>query len=188
MKSFPEKVLWPLVVLALTPSATLLGSKLQSGDWLSWMKKLPSWAYWAFFVVVLGFLLLGAIVRRRAHLRRKNLPFLLPIVVSPRWGYTIVGTLGYKGVVWRTRIPSLAPWEELTLARAQASRVDIETPPRCPKCDTELEEHETFFGNYRWLCLRCGFSAKNEMSYYHEAVRAETIGQSEWERSNAQGG
>ena len=106
------------------------------------------------------------------------------VYVSPRWGYTTVGTLNYKGVVWKTRIPSLAPWEDLTPARARASRVDIETPPRCPKCDTELEEQETFVGKYRWTCLRCGFSTKNDMSYYHESVRAETLAQSEWEKSN----
>ena len=100
----------------------------------------------------------------------------------PRWGYTVVGTLTYKKVVWRVQIPSPPPWEALTLSEARSARVDIDTPPRCPKCDTELEETETFFGSYRWTCLRCGFATKNEMSFYREAVRAEKLAQSWWEK------
>ncbi len=82
------------------------------------------------------------------------------------------------------RIPAPAPWDTLTKSKAQSSRVDIELPPHCPKCDTELEETETFFGNNLWKCIRCGFSCKNKLSFYREALRAEKLAQSSWEKES----
>jgi hypothetical protein len=180
--SLLEKVLWPLLLLALTPTFTLVGSKLQSGDWLTWLKLIPSWAYWSFFGVIFFLLLVGSIVRRIRHLQEHNLPSLPLFFSIPRWGYWTVGTLTYQDVLWRVRIPAPRPWEGLSREEARSARVNVEIPPRCPKCDTELEEAETFFGNYRWSCLRCGFARKNSMSYYRESIRAEKLAQSWWEK------
>lgn len=180
--SFLDKVVWPLLVLALTPAFTLIGSKVQSGDWLTWLNAIPSEVYTTFFTLVGIWLIAGFIIRRIRRLKERNLPSLPSAFTVPRWGYTTVGTLTYKNVVWRVQIPSPAPWDGLTISEARSSRVDIDTPPHCPKCDTELEETETFFGNCRWTCLRCGFTSKNEMSFYHEAVRAEKLAQSWWEK------
>lgn len=181
-ESLLEKVVWPLLLLALTPAVTLIGSKFQSGEWLAWFRRVPSWAFWLFFGTVALWLLLGIVIRRIKHLRSRNLPSLPSVFTIPQWGYVTVGTLIYKGVVWRCRIPAPPPWEGLTIETARTERVDVETPPHCPKCDTEIEEHETFFGNYRWICVRCGFSQTNKMSFYHEAVRAEKLAQVDWEK------
>lgn len=181
--SFLDKVVWPLLVLALTPAFTLVGSKVQSGDWLTWLNVIPSGVYTIFFTLVGIWLIAGFTIRRIRRLKERNLPSLPSVFTVPQWGYTTVGKLQYKNVVWRVQIPSPAPWDGgLTFSEAHSSRVDIDTPPHCPKCDTELEETETFFGNYRWTCLRCGFTSKNEMSFYHEAARAEKIAQSSWEK------
>lgn len=181
-ESFLDKVGWPLLVLALGPTVTLIGSKIQAGDWLAWLKMIPSWGYTYFFAVTAAWILLGPIVRRVRHLRQRNLPSIPAIFTVPRWGYVTVGTLNYRDVVWRVRIPAPPPWEGLSHREAKAARVDVETPPHCPKCDTELEQTETFFGNYRWSCLRCDFSTKNKLSYFHESMRAEKIAQSWWEK------
>ena len=180
--SFVDKVAYPLLVLAIGPTFTLIGSKLQAGDWLAWLKQIPSWGYVIFFGMTIGWMLMGSIVRRIRHLKQRNLPTTPPIFTIPQWGYVTVGTLNYKEVVWRVQIPAPPPWQGLTPAEAHASRVDIKTPPFCPKCETELEQNELFFGNYRWSCVRCSFSIKSKVSYYREAVRAEKIAQSWWEK------
>jgi hypothetical protein len=182
-----DKVIWPLLLLAFTPAATLIGSRIQSGEWLTWLTAIPSWAYTAFFAMIGLWFVGGIVIRRFKALKQRNLPSLpMAFTVVPRWGYTIVGTLNYKGVIWRVRIPSPAPWKSFSMREARSSRVDIETPPHCPKCDTELEETETFFGGHRWTCLRCGFSIKNEISFYREAIRAEKLAQSWWEKESAE--
>ena len=181
-ETFLNKVVWPFLVLALTPTVTLIGSKVQSGDWLTWLKAIPSWIYTAFFGTIAFWVIIGFIVRRVHHLRQRNLPSIPSIFTIPRWGYVTVGTLTYKDVTWRVQVTAPPPWEVLSLSTAREKNVSIETPPRCPKCDTELEEAETFFGNYRWTCVRCDYSTKNNMSYYHESVRAEKLAQSWWEK------
>jgi hypothetical protein len=182
IETFLEKVAWPLLFAAILPMFTLFGSKLQSGDWLTWLKRVPSWGYIAFSGLTLGWLALAPVVRRFHHLRERNLPASPGFFTIPHWGYVTVGTLAHKNVIWRVQIPAPPPWETLTLAEARSARVDVETPPRCPKCDTALEETETFFGNFRWSCLRCGFFTKNNMSYYREALRAEKLAESCWEK------
>lgn len=179
-ESFLDKVVWPLLVLGLTPTVTLLGSKVQSGNWLSWMQAIPSWAYGTFFASVMVWVAVGVIIRRVKHLKERNLPKVIRTISG--WGYVTVGKLTHRDVVWLYRIPAPPSWASLTIDTARNSRVSVATPPRCPKCDTELEETETFLGRYRWACLRCGFTRKNGMSYYHEAVRGEKLAQSEWEK------
>lgn len=183
--SLLEKLVWPILLLALTPAVTLIGSKLQSGDWLAWITQVPSWAFWLFFGIVVLWLALGLVVRRIKHLRTRNLPPLPMAFTIPRWGYVTVGILNYRGVAWRCRIPAPPPWRQLAFETAKSERVDVETPPHCPQCDTELEEQETFFGKYRWICVRCGFVKKNDISFYYEAVRAERLAQVELEKQTS---
>jgi hypothetical protein len=181
-ESLMEKVVWPLALLAFTPAITLIGSKLQSDDWLAWLRVIPSWIIWAFFAALLTWYLGGIFIRRIKHLKNSNLPSLPMFISIPAWGYTTVGKLPYQGVIWRIRVPAQPPWQRFRWEEAKAERVDVETPPHCPQCDTELEETEMFLGNFRWTCVRCNFAKKNNMSFYHEAVRAEKLAQSHWEK------
>ena len=180
--SLLKQVVWPLTLLAFTPAITLIGSKLQSDDWLAWLRVIPSWAIWAFFGALLSWYLGGIIIRRIKHLKSSNLPSLPMCFSIPAWGYTTVGNLTYQEVVWRIRVPAQPPWQSFSWKESRAERVDVEIPPHCPKCDTELEEIETFLGDYRWTCIRCNFMKKNCISFYYEAVRAEKLAQSHWEK------
>lgn len=173
-----NKAVWPLLVLILTPTATLLGGKLQSGKWLGWFGVVPNWLYFAFAGVFLTWLFLALICRRVRKLKRANLPTLPLFYATPMWGHTRVAELKYRGVLWRILARNPAPWEEIKVRDLCRAGVEIETPPVCPKCKTELEETETFLGRFRWTCVRCGFSAKNKLSYVHEATRAEKLAQS----------
>lgn len=180
--SFLEKVGWPVVLLVATSLLTLIGSKLQSGAWLTWMRAISPPVYVATAALFVWILLAILVIRRVRHLKARNLPELPTVFSVPAWGYVTVGNLSYKNVNWRIQIPAHAPWRDFALARARSERIDVETPPHCPKCDTKLEETETLFGSYRWSCLRCAFMQKNDMSFYHEAVRARKLAQADWER------
>lgn len=94
----------------------------------------------------------------------------------PLHGWTIIGKLPYKNVIWDILIPA-----ELQPSQSSASDIEIGTPPRCPKCQTEIEEKRSFWKGFIWICVRCGFRKRNKDSYYSEADRAEKIAKREFE-------
>lgn len=184
---FFENLFWPLVVLSLGPVLTLLGSKILSGTWLTWFKIIPFWGYVTFFGLTIGWLLISAFLRRRRILKEKNTPRFPCVLSGPALGYKIVGSLSYKNVIWQARIPASAPWLFPDREHEKFARIDIEVPPHCPKCDTEMEEKETFWGKFLWSCIRCGYKVRNEYSFYSEAVRAEKLAQSHWQEQCGKG-
>jgi hypothetical protein len=182
-QAFANIVAWPWVLLVLTPIATLVSSELTSWVWPTWRKTIPSWAYTSFFcacVVIFGVYL---IFRRIIRLRQCHLPTLPSVRSIPAWGYEFVGTLTYKNVRWRLQTPASAPWRGFALSGARSARVDVQIPPRCPKCNSGIEEAETFLGSYRWFCLRCDFACKNNVSFYHEAMRAQKLAQADRDKT-----
>jgi len=182
-ETFLDKVIWPTIALVLPNMITFVGSKLQSGNWLTWFRLIPHWVKIAFFGIIGLWLIIILVVRRIRNLREQNLP-ALPLVLSvPRWGYKTIGTMTHKDVTWRIQISAPAPWDGIVGTETQSSRVRLAPEPYCPKCETELEESKTFFGGYCWSCLNCGFATKNNMDAYREAIRAEKLAQSWWEKS-----
>jgi len=178
--SFADKVLWPMLVLALTPLVTILGSKLVAGDWLAWIQNIPTWVYPSFFGAIFLWLIANFVARRIFGLRKANLPSLPSVFTIPTFGYVTVGKLDHAGVRWLIRVPAQAPWQGFNEESVRPSEFDIGLPPHCPECDTELEESETFFGGYRWSCIRCSFKTKNKINYYREAIRAEKVAKAQW--------
>ena len=182
-----EKAILPLIVLVLTPAAAAIGSRLLTGEWLTWLKAIPWWVFVLFVSAIALWIIGGYVVRRKRILKERNLPAEKFGFAIPRWGYTSVGNLNYKGVVWRIRIPTPAQSDFWDVSEQRTLRVDIATPPHCPKCDTELEEMETFFGKYKWTCVRCKFSKKNDISWDNEVIRAKKLAQSSWENQSGRG-
>jgi len=88
---------------------------------------------------------------------------------------TLDELFSYAGVLWTVRrfVPS---WEPIGNRENPKTRFvksfDIVTPPRCPRCKTELEQKQGFWGGYRWKCVQCGFKKWKRHSYYQEADRA----------------
>jgi hypothetical protein len=179
-ESFLKKVVWPLIVIVLTPVITLAGSYLQSGDWLAWVKRIPIWIYPAFVGLILFWIVVEKVGQRIRRLRERNLPSLPAVITIPTFGHTVVGTITHKDVVWSIRIPAPSPWQGLRKEDVHPSQFSIGVPPHCLKCDTEIEQTETFFGRFHWSCVRCGFLRKNSISYYREAMRAEKLAKSLW--------
>ena len=63
----------------------------------------------------------------------------------------------------------------------ESENIEVEIPPRCPQCKTELEETKKFWGGYKWGCVNCGFTKKNSESWYIERDRVEKIAKRKFE-------
>jgi hypothetical protein len=93
LRSLLEGVVWKLFVIVLTPIATLVGGKLESGDWLAWIRLIPAWGYYCFAGAVVLWIGSGLFIKRLRYLQQKNLPTPPGIITIPRWGYTRVAEL-----------------------------------------------------------------------------------------------
>lgn len=175
-----ENLIFPLLVILFSPFALLLGSRLESGDWLVWIRSIPTTGYLSFVLLIAVSGSTAKVVSRLRTLKQKNLPHVPTMFAVPLEGYMPVGELKHQGVKWIIQIP--APGR-LGWPNGTPQNVDVDTPPRCANCRTELEETETFFGMFRWACLACGHAVKNKMSYHHEAVRAEKLASAWWENT-----
>jgi ribosomal protein L37AE/L43A len=96
---------------------------------------------------------------------------------SAPFGWELLGTLKYLGVTWRITAPKDDPWGSFSI-----SRIEVETPPRCSRCGTEIEQSHSFWGGYIWKCVGCNFKKRNGDSYYDEGRRAGKIARNKFEK------
>jgi len=179
---FGEKIVVPLLVTLLTPLAISIGSKINTGNWLEWFSRIPTKAWVLGGVIIFLWFTLVAVRKRTKQIKQLNAGPGLAIGGVPLYGFIELGELDYAQVIWRVRAPAPFPWE--TYPKISPSSIDVETPPRCPRCKTELEELHSFWGGYIWRCVVCMFRKKSRDSYYREADRAEKVARSQWEKQN----
>ena len=179
MKFF-ESVAYPLLVIVLTPLFAVAGSKLQTGAPLEWAKKVPLWVYATFIALMALWLCASLIVRRISRLRNENLPRLPSVIAVPSYGYRPIAELNHADVTWVVQAPAPAPWQELNRNNVDPHSLEVAMPPHCPSCRTELEETKNFWGSFKWSCIRCSFSKKNDLSYLRESIRAKMLAKSHW--------
>jgi Zn ribbon nucleic-acid-binding protein len=175
-----EKLLIPLAITVLTPIATALGSKIVSGSWTEWIKKVPIPA-WRVFGTAMLLWIAGVLVYKRLKAVRESEIGHTPSGLIPPYGWIEVDELEHAGVLWTVCAPAPEPWETFDPMSVSSSKLNIATPPKCPKCRTELEEKLRFFGGYKWECIRCGFEKRNKDNYYREERRALKLAKSDWE-------
>jgi ribosomal protein L37AE/L43A len=179
-----QKIVAPLVVGLLTPIIIGIASKINTGDWTKCFGLIPKTLWIIFGVVIFLWVIIIAIRNRVKQLQELDVgPGAYYITSDPPFGWVTIGKLNYAGVVWRVREPaSPVPWEPFNSSRISPSSIEVEIPPRCPKCETELEESHSFWGGYIWKCVMCGFQKRNRDSYYREKDRVEKIARREWEK------
>lgn len=170
-----KRVLIPLILIMLTPIATALGSKLSTGNWKNWFLSTSKWLWIILISIFILWLFIALIYHRKKYLRELDKPsagfFSVPLS-----GWRTMGKLPYKDVIWDIQVPT-----ELSPSQTDPSDVEVKTPPRCQKCQTEIEEKRNFWGGFIWTCVRCGFKKRNKDSYYTESDRAEKIAKREFE-------
>jgi len=177
-----DKIVAPLIVTVLTPIIIIVASKINTGDWTKWFGFISKTTWIIFGLIVFLWIIIIIIRNRVKQLQKLNAGPRIFIISTPAFGWITIGKLNYAGVVWRVRAPAPRPWETFDPSSISQSGVEVETPPRCPKCETELEQSHSFWGGYIWRCVRCGFQKRSRDSYYREAERAEKIARREWEK------
>lgn len=175
-----DKIVAPLVVVLLTPIIIGIASKINTGDWMKWFGLIPKTAWIIFGLFI--FLWFILIRNRVKQLQELDTGSVLLARSSYGFGWIPIGKRNYAGVVWRVRAPATSPWKHFGHVDISPSNIEVETPPRCPKCETELEQLHSFWGGYIWKCVGCGFQKRNRDSYYKVAKRAEKIARREWEK------
>lgn len=181
IQSLLDRVIYPLLVSLLTPVAVAVGSKIVTDDWTKWFRLIPKPAWVILGLVILLWVVIILIRKRLKRLEELNAGPAAIVTFFPRYGWMEVAKLNYAQVVWRVHAPTPFPWTAFEPSNIAPSSIEVATPPRCPNCETELEESRSFVVGYVWRCVRCGFKKRNRDSYYREAERAEKIARREWE-------
>jgi len=179
-----DKIIVPILLAFLIPVVTSIGSKVSTGNWLEWFATIPSQVWITLVIIFALWILVIAIRYRFKHLRKEG-QSPISIISVPYGGWRNIGKLKYADVIWIVRAPA-PPWYELNPEPITPHDLDIDTPPRCPKCETELEQAQSFWGGYVWKCVKCGFQKRNRESYYKEEERAKKIARREFEMYQSQ--
>ncbi len=163
MKSAFDKLIAPLLLVALTPAAATLGAKILTDDWTLWFREHPIWTMFG----VLCLLLVAAVLYVRHQPATSTGYSILLGMGGGSWRK--IGEIEHAGVVWVVEAPHFRNKHEIP------DQLDVALPPRCPTCRTELEENKRWSGSHVWTCIRCGFKKNNKDSYYSEQERARKI-------------
>ena len=170
-----DKIVAPLFVGLLLTIIIAIASKINTGDWIEWFGLIPN-TWWIGFGLVISLWVIIIAIRNRVKQTHESDSISFASV--PRFGWVPIIGINYAGVGWRIRAPATAPWES---SMNYPSSIDVETPPRCPKCETEIEQSRGFWGGYIWKCVRCDFQKRNRDSYYKEKKRVKKIAKRELE-------
>lgn len=168
----------------MIPIATAIGSKVSTGNSLEWFTTTPKPVWVTVAIILALWILVSAIHRRMKHLRKENLS---PgsIRFAPSGGWETIDELKYADVIWNVRVPVQA--SSFRIKRVLTPHdLDIETPPRCPNCKTELEQRKSFWWGYVWKCVECGLHKRNRDSYHEEAERVGKIARSRFESNQSE--
>lgn len=159
----------PVIVVILTTIIVALVSRVSSGKWEEWFILIPLIIWKIFVVLIILWIIIIFIFKRAKYLKDSDGPFFHSSYAAP-YGWISLMNFNYNDVIWRIRSPKSDPYGSFS-----KSFIEVETPPRCPNCETELEQSHSFWGGYIWKCVMCNFKKRNRESFYVEGKRAEKI-------------
>lgn len=163
-----ENIVVPILLIVLAPAITTIVSKVSTDDWFKFFSTTPV-VVWAILAIILVPWTMYAIHHRTKHIQEENWSSK-PLRFKPSGGWKSIDTVKYADVIWNVRVPVQAS----TFRRSEVvtrDALDIEIPPRCPKCGTELEQTKNFWGRYVWKCVNCGFHKRNRDDFSREERR-----------------
>jgi len=183
IKYLLNKLAIPLLLGTLTPLMVSIVSKINTGEWLKLFLLIPKKAWLIFAISICLWLILAVIYKRIMKIRELDSRMAIGIISVPLYGWIKIGEYPYKGVIWVVQTPAETSWRGgIELSRIKIEEIDIDTPPRCPICKTEIEEYHNFFGGYIWKCVSCGFKKRNKESYFHQSDSVKRIVKREIEK------
>jgi ribosomal protein L37AE/L43A len=164
-KFFSEHLIMPLIVAILTPIATAIASYFGTGDWFQYFLAAPRIVWYSIGVLLLIWATVLLIVKRFRKIREYESPGIFRLM-EPRWGQVEMVDIPHKNVVWTVIVPATAPWEPGSHLPLIPANLDVDTPPRCPNCNTELTEKKAFWGGYLWSCPNCTFKKRGPENFF----------------------
>jgi len=123
-------------------------------------------------VVIISLILAGVIY----GLKKRRYGGSLISSLNDYRNYHTIATVDYLGVKWEIAMPYRGCDNK--------SQLRVKIPPRCPKCQTELEQKDSRIGGYVWRCVRGDFKKHNKRSYWFETDGVEKIARRLWEEGN----
>lgn len=179
-----DNLILPIIVGIILPSVISITSRIQTGSWIQYLKGMPKVVWISFLIFIFLWVIVSLIFKRVRLINALNSDTYFGFYAIPAYGWITIGEFEYKGLIWNIQVPAPSPWREFSAECLYLERVEAETPPRCPKCKTEIEQKHSFSGGYIWNCVACGYKKRSRDSYYIEAKRVEKIVRRELERQH----
>ncbi|OMI26193.1 hypothetical protein BTA31_15330 [Bacillus haynesii] len=157
-----------IILNLASPLIVLISSKIRTGDWFSLF-------FHPVIDCLLGLLfvwLVTCIIYKIITLRKNNMS--TPIVFE--YGGEEIALYIYNDVLWLIR------GNRDYMGNVKVGSLYADTPPRCPKCEMELEENKKLLGSYKWLCIDCGYKKISKNNFIFEATRAAKFARRDAER------
>ena len=170
-RDFLYQVILLVLSIVLPPILSTYWSYLQTGDYFYWFSNYPLREI-SLGLTVLCFILALTFIRLKMINQNR-----FGVHTASRYGYEEIGSsIEYEGLKWRIIAPRAGPYDRSDLDTSP-NRLRIRMPPRCPKCETEIEQSQSFWGGYVWKCVACGFKKKSRDSFNTVKERVEKIAQ-----------
>ncbi len=128
--------------------------------------KVP-WQIYAFFFVIILIII---------FIMRKEKPQFRPFAAAILRESLIGGVITFNDVNWDVRVPVPSHFEDPNeYDRRLPNLLQIDTPPKCPKCKVELSEEKNLFFGYTWNCIGCGFSKRSRDTFCNVSENVKKI-------------
>jgi len=140
----------PGLLVALTIIIlTAIYSVIKTGNGITIYTEIPI-IIWIIIAIILLIWIIIVFIRNRMN------DNTFPMGFVPRGEWVNIGSEKYGGVIWRIKQPKPV---YLTNIRNDTSSIQVESTPRCPNCETELDIKDKYLW-YSWWCVECGFKLR----------------------------
>lgn len=116
--------------------------------------------FWTWIMIIVGSIFLFVVYKLVAQYLESKV--VNPIILTV-YDKRELKRIKYEGLLWKVVYP-----KETGISRNKyivPSKVDIESDPLCPKCQTELNENNKIIG-FKFNCPKCTFSKRKLENKY----------------------
>jgi hypothetical protein len=150
--------------------------------WLAWSRAVRHWplAYQALLLTAILAIVVMTVVVLRVRVLNRPGP-ALPVVLVNSVPLSGPGPSAryrtqFMGAVWHWRVPVIDPGHDPIEdpRNHDFRRLEMDGDcPRCPRCESELDEQRSFWGGYDWRCLVCLHRLRRQPSFAAAEAQAE---------------
>jgi ribosomal protein L37AE/L43A len=162
---FISAIITPPLILAFL---AYVYSLIKNINWIDALYSIPP-IIWIILVLVI--VVWVCIVAIRKKMDYTNSGYVAGI---PRNGWENVLRKDYFGVKWQVRTPRHDPVFQNPFETNKVPKLNVDSTPRCPKCETKLEISEHLLW-HTWECPNCGFKKQTWESNFKIRDRVQNV-------------